>query len=75
MKDEEKEFVPIERFVKLLNDELRNSSAYREGMQFIDIGSGYDFLAPMLSITENQALDKYVFDRVSSKYTFLNNNE
>lgn len=65
----EKELVSFDRFVELLNEELKHSPSYQDGMRFINIGTGYDFIAPMLSITESQQLDKWVFDRVSVKYT------
>lgn len=65
----EKEIVTSDRFVELLNEELGRTSTYRDGMKFINVGTGYNFLAPMLLITENQNLDKLVFDHVSSKYT------
>jgi hypothetical protein len=69
MLEHEKELVSFDRFVELLNEELKRSPRYQDGMQFINIGTGYDFVAPMLSITENQELDKWVFDRVSVNYT------
>lgn len=69
--DVNKEPVSPARFVELLNDELRRDPSYRDGMNFVDVGTGYDFVAPMLKITENCALDKDIFDRVSIKYTIL----
>ena len=46
-----------------------NSGWYQDEMKFINVGTGYDFIAPTLSIMENKELDKRVFDRVSIKYT------
>jgi hypothetical protein len=69
MLEHEKKLVSVDRFVALLNEELKRSPSYQDGMQFINIGTGYDFIAPMLSLTENQKLDIWVFDRVSVKYT------
>ncbi|MFC6523196.1 hypothetical protein ACFQAT_28955 [Undibacterium arcticum] len=68
MVEHEKALVSFDRFVELLNEELKHSPSYRDGMRFINMGTGYDFIAPMLSITENQ-LDKWVFDRVRGKYS------
>jgi hypothetical protein len=67
MLEHEKKLVSVDRFVALLNEELKCSPSYQDSMQFI--GTGYDFIAPMLSLPENQKLDKWVFDRVSVKYT------
>ena len=61
--------ISFTRFVALLNEELRSRRDYRGGMEFINVGSGYDFVAPMLDITANHALDKSVFDKVSTTYT------
>ena len=69
MPEHKKELVSFGRFVELLNEELMNSGRYQDGMQFINVGTGYDFIAPTLSIMENQELDKQVFDSVSIKYT------
>jgi hypothetical protein len=69
MLEHEKKLVSVDRFVALLNKELKRSPSYQDGMQFINIGTGYDFIAPMLSLPENQKLDNWVFDRVSVKYT------
>jgi hypothetical protein len=66
---EDKELVSPDRFVALMNDELRQDPRYRDDMKFVNIGTGYDFVAPTLTIMENQALDKKVFDCVSLKYT------
>lgn len=67
MTDHTKKLVTPAHFVELLNEELTQSDSYQVGMLFIP---GYDFIAPMLSESENIALAKWVFDRVSSKYTF-----
>ncbi len=69
MPEHKKELVSFGRFVELLNEELMNSGRYLDGMQFINVGTGYDFISPTLSIMENQELDKRVFDSVSIKYT------
>ena len=69
MPEHKKEFVSFIRFIELLNEDLMKSGRYQDGMQFISVGTGYDFIAPTLSIMENQELDKWVFDRVSIKYT------
>lgn len=69
MLEDKKRLVLFSRFIELMNEELMNSALYQDGMQFISVGSGYDFITPRLSLTENQGLDKWVFDRVSTKYT------
>lgn len=69
MLENEKKLVSFDCFVELLNEELRHSHRYQDDMQFINIGTGYDFITPTLSIIENQELDKWVFDRVSVNYT------
>lgn len=69
MIEHKKELVSFGRFLELLNEELINSARYQDGMQFISVGTGYDFIAPMLSIAENHDFDKWVFDRVSIEYT------
>ena len=69
MSEHEKKLVSFSRFVELLNEELMSLPTYEEGMLFVDVGSGYDFRAPMLSITALPALDKHVFDLVSKDYT------
>jgi hypothetical protein len=69
MSEQKKELVSFGRFVELLNEELMNSGWYQNEMKFINVGTGYDFIAPTLSIMENKELDKRVFDRASIKYT------
>jgi hypothetical protein len=71
MSEHDKELVSLNRFVELMNDELRRQSGYRDGMKFVNIGTGYDFvdLNDTLTITEEKALDKSVFDQVRSRYT------
>lgn len=69
MVESRKKLVSCDDFVKVLNDELKHSTDYQAGMQFINIGSGYDFIAPMLSTINRQGLDKLIFDRVSASYT------
>jgi hypothetical protein len=66
---EDIELVSLDRFVALMNDKLRQDHCYRDDMKFVNIDTGYDFVAPTLTIMENQALDKSVFDCVSLKYT------
>jgi hypothetical protein len=60
--------VSFERFVALLNDELWSRPQYRQGMEFLNVDFGYDFIAPSLDPTANRALDKSIFDRVSVEY-------
>lgn len=62
MAEVNKELVSLARFVEFLNDELRRDPRYRDGMNFVDTGTGYDFMAPTITITETSALDKGVFD-------------
>jgi hypothetical protein len=69
MLEHEKELVSPDRFVELLNEELQNAPFYEDGMRFINVHSGYDFVALTPLIIEKQASDKWVFDRVSDKYT------
>lgn len=52
-----------------MNKELRFAPDYQQTMQFIDAGTGYDFLAPTLGITANHSLDKTIFEKVSVGYT------
>lgn len=68
MVESEKELISLDRFVELMNDELRRDPGYKEGMKFVKVSGGYDFVAPMLTTTGNHALDKRIFDRVSMKY-------
>lgn len=68
MAEREKELVSLDRFVELMNGELRRDPGYRDGMQFVKLEGGYNFVAPMLTIAGNHALDKRIFDRVSMKY-------
>lgn len=69
MPEHEKELVSFDHFVSLLNEELKRSHVYQDGMFFTNIGSGYDITAPMLSDTDKNSLAKCTFDKVSSKYT------
>ena len=69
MTGERKELVSLDRFIALMNHKLRQDPRYRDGMQFLNVSTGYDFVAPMLTMTERQALDKTIFDCVSLKYT------
>jgi hypothetical protein len=71
MVDAKKETVSCKRFVELLNEELRRDAGYQPGMCFIHVCTGYDFIASMLTVTEKNAMDKVIFDRVSVKYTVL----
>jgi len=64
-----RELVSPARFIELMNEKLRLAPAYQQAMQFIDLGTGYDLLAPTLDTTANQSLDKTIFDKVSLKYT------
>ena len=63
-----KEIVSLDRFIYLMNETLRKKPSYQEGMKFTKVETGYDFDARMLTILENQALDKKVFDCVSRRY-------
>ena len=69
MIENEKELVSFERFVALLNMDLKSSPSYQDGMEFTNICTGYEFIAPMLSGIENHVLDKLIFDQVSANYT------
>lgn len=37
-------------------------------MRFVNIGPGYDLIAPTLSFDDRQEMDKSIFDRVSIRY-------
>ena len=63
------ELVSCVRFVQLMNEALRQEPHCKNGMHFVNVGSGYDFVAPALGVTANQALDKRVFDTISTKCT------
>ena len=60
--------VSLDSFIDLMNGELRQYPGYRDGMQFVTLEGGYDFVAPTLTIMENLALAKSVLDRMSMKY-------
>ena len=64
--------VSLAQFVQLMNDELRERPCYQIGMNFVPGDGGYDFVAPTLTIAEEMALDKSVFDQVSINYTIVN---
>ena len=68
MGDPDKAQVSIDRFVDLMNGELHRYPGYRYGMQFVTLEGGYDFVAPTLTIKENYALAKSIFNRMSMKY-------
>ena len=63
--------ITLDRFLEFMNNELRRDPGYRGGMKFVNVGIGYDFVAPMLPISDERSLDKWVFDCVSTKYTVL----
>jgi hypothetical protein len=63
------ELVSFGRFVELMNDELHLTPHYQRNMHFIDVGTGYDFVAPTFGVSANQALDKAIFEKVSTRYT------
>jgi hypothetical protein len=69
MQECEKELVSMSRFVALMNEELKRAPWFRDGMQFVDVGTGYDFLSPILPLVENRSRDKEIFDRVSENYS------
>jgi len=69
MPELERKRVSLGRFVELLNEALHRPPAYQVSMRFIDVGTGDDLLAPLLSLTDNNAHDKRVFERVSLSYT------
>ena len=69
MAEPDKAQIPIDRFVDLMNGELCQHPSYQDGMQFVTLEGGYDFVAPTLTIMENLAFAKSVFDRMSMKYT------
>lgn len=71
MTEVNKELVSFVQFVALLNDELRRDPRYQDGMNFTVGENGYNFVTPTLMITENMALDKSIFDRVSTQYTII----
>lgn len=65
----ERERVSSERFTALLNEELRRSQEYREGMMFKGDREGYQFIAPGMGMLERQGLDKLIYGRVAARYT------
>ena len=69
MAEPDKAQIPIDRFVDLMNGELCQYPGYQDGMQFVTLEGGYDFVAPMLTIMENLAFANSVFDRIGMKYT------
>lgn len=68
MSEHEKELVSFDQFVSLLNEELKRSHVYQDGIFFTNIGSGFDITAPMLSDMDKNSLAKCTFDKVSSKF-------
>lgn len=68
MLEHEKQLVSYDDFVALLNEELKRSHVYQDGMFITSIGTGYDITAPTLSDTDSNSLAKCTFDKVSSQF-------
>ena len=61
--------VTFNEFTKKMNEALLRDIDYKDGMVYSGNESGLKFVAPALGITENMALHKKIYDRVSETYT------